>query len=190
MLAYVFWHWKQAAVSTADYETRQQRFHTALQQEPPEGFFGSHSCRVRDVPWMSEDTEIYEDWYYVDSFAALGHLNEAAVSRTRAPAHDRAAGVAAGGAGGLYAMTQGALLSTPPRYACWFGKPNGMTYAQLLALLAPSVAQAGALLWMRQMVLGPAPEFVLHSKAQVSLPAAADMLVVPLDGVWPQQPVG
>jgi hypothetical protein len=38
----------------------------------------------------------------------------------------------------------------------WFAKPSGVTYAQLLARMPP-----GAALWMRQMVLGPAPEFRL-----------------------------
>src|SRR5207253_6612299 len=45
---------------------------------------------------------LYEDWYFVDDFTALGALNEAAVTVARKDPHDTVAKLAGGGAGGVY----------------------------------------------------------------------------------------
>ena len=112
-------------------------------------------------------------------------MNEAAVSASRAAPHDAAAAVAASGTGGLYRLRLGTVLRTP-RYAHWFGKPDGMPYSDLLTQLAPLVDQVQGALWMRQMVLGPAREFCLHASASVSLPAPCSGLVIPLRQAWPE----
>jgi len=81
-----------------------------------------------------------------------------------------------------------------PTHAHWFGKPEGMSYAELFAALEPSVARGGVALWMRQMVLGPAREFCLHAMLPLSLPDAlgarrggTEMVqsTVSLRAVWP-----
>ena len=83
MLAYVFCHWKRADVGTQDYEDRQRAFHAALWAAPPSGFVESFSVGVSDAPWAASP-EAYEDWYLIEDFSALGLLNEAAISNSRA----------------------------------------------------------------------------------------------------------
>lgn len=184
MLAYVFWHWKRAEVAATDYENRQRAFHAALGVAPSSGFLGSFSVGLSQAPWLTGGADAYEDWYLVQDFAALGLLNEAAVSASRAAPHDAAAAIAAGGAGGLYGLRRGAALRQP-RYAHWFGKPDGMAYSELFAQLAPVMDQAECALWMRQMVLGPAREFCLHAAAPVSMAAVFRALIIPLRQVVP-----
>jgi hypothetical protein len=185
LLAYVFWHWKRAKITTTDYEHRQCAFHAALAAAPSAGFLGSFSVGLSRAPWAAGGGDAYEDWYLVQDFGALGLLNEAAVSTSRAAPHDAAAAVAAGGAGGLYGLRRGAALRQP-QYAHWFGKPEGMPYSELFSRLTPVVEQVRGALWMRQMVLGPAREFCLHAAAPISMPAAFSAVVLPLQRVWPE----
>jgi hypothetical protein len=184
LLAYVFWHWKQADITAKDYENHQRSFHAALVATPSSGFLGSFSMRLSHAPWAAGGGEAYEDWYLVQDFNALGLLNEAAVSASRAAPHDAAAAVASGGNGGLYGLRCGVALRQP-QYAHWFGKPTSMPYSELFAQLAPVVDQIQGALWMRQMVLGPAREFCLHAVAPVSIPAVFSALVMPLQQAWP-----
>ena len=183
LLAYVFWHWKRPEVATADYEDRQHGFHAALRDSPSPGFISSFSVGVSNAPWVAS-REAYEDWYLVQDFGALGVLNEAAVSSSRAEPHDAAAAGAAGGSAGVYGLRFGTALRQP-RYAHWFGKPEGMPYRELFAQLAPVVDRVEGALWMRQMVLGPAREFCLHTTAPVSMLGDLDALVIPLRPAWP-----
>lgn len=181
-LAYVFWHWKKAEVAAKEYELRQRAFHAALASAPSPGFHGSFSVGLSDAPWAVGD--VYEDWYMVQDFSALGSLNEAAVSASRTVPHDAAAAIASGGVAGLYGLRCGTALRQP-KYAHWFGKPDGMRYGELFALLAPVVDQAQGALWMRQMVLGPAREFCLHTEVPISVPAVFNVLGIPLRQAWP-----
>jgi hypothetical protein len=185
LLAYVFWHWKQAEITTTDYEHRQYAFHAALAAAPSAGFLGSFSVGLSGAPWAAGGGDAYEDWYLVQDFGALGLLNEAAVSTGRAAPHDAAAAVAADGAGGVYGLRRGAAWRQP-RYAHWFSKPEGMPYSDLVAQLASVVDQVQGALWMRQMVLGPAREFCLHAAAPVSMPTVFSALVLPLRQAWPE----
>ena len=139
---------------------------------------------MTNAPWAAGGGKAYEDWYLVEDFAALGALNEAAVSAGRALPHEAAAQVVADGAGGLYRLRLGAA-GRSPRYALWFGKPGGVRYDALFAELSPVVDRAGASLWMRQLVFGPAREFCLHAETPVSLPRGLDALVVPLRRAGP-----
>jgi hypothetical protein len=168
LLAYVFWHWKQAEITAKDYENRQHAFHAALAAAPSAGFLASFSVSLAHTPWVAGGGEAYEDWYLVQDFGALGLLNEAAVSASRAAPHEAAAAVVAGGAGGVYSLRRGTALHQP-QYAHWFSKPKGMPYSELFAQLTPVVDQVQGALWMRQMVLGPAREFCLHAAAPVSI---------------------
>jgi hypothetical protein len=186
LLAYVFWHWKRPNATTRDYEARQRGFHAALGASPSPGFIDSFSVGVSNAPWVAS-SEAYEDWYLVQDFGALGLLNEAAVSSSRAQPHDAAASVAAGGAGGLYGLRLGTALRWP-RYAHWFSKPEGMPYRELFTQLAPVVDRLEGALWMRQMVLGPAREFCLHAAVPVPLPADLEAIVIPLRQTWPELP--
>ncbi len=183
MLAYVFWHWRQPQAAAADYESRQRAFHAALAAVPPGGFQRSFSVGLVGAPWVAAGGEAYEDWYLVDDFAALGTLNEGAVSGSRAGAHDGAAALAAGGTGGLYRLRLGRALESP-RFAHWFGKPSGTRYADFFATLEPLVERCRGALWMRQLTMGPAREFCLHAAERVVLPAEVEALVLPLKPAW------
>lgn len=188
VLAYVFWHWRRRDVAAAAYEGAQRAFHAALAGSSPAGYTGSFSVALDEVPWIPGGDDAYEDWYLLEDFTALGALNEAAVSHGRAAPHDAAAALAAGGSGGLYRLRLGRALREPRR-ALWFGKPDGMRYGELFALVAPVVEEVGGVLWVRQLTLGPAREFCLHAPAAASLPAPFKPLAVSLRAVWPA-PVG
>ena len=185
MLAYVFWHWCRPEVNAATYEAAQRRFHAALAAAPSPGFSHSHSAALRGAPWAFGGGASYEDWYVIHASAALDSLNSAAITASRQAPHDAAAALAAGGAAGLYTLRAGTAVTAPTR-AVWFAKPAGMTYAALDDLLRDVVA-AGACVWMRYMVLGPTPEFVLHG--DFKLPAPLTGLQLELRTVWPADPL-
>ena len=185
MLAYVFWHWPRAGVPAAEYEAVQRRFHIALRDAPPEGFLGSRSLAVTGAPWaFGRGGEAYEDWYLVEGSAALDPLNDAAVSAPRLGPHDAAAAAAEGGTAGLYRLRHGTAGDSPGA-AAWFAKPRGMSYPALLATLEPLIRAEGAALWGRQMTLGPTPEFCLHTRHPVELPASFFPVAVRCRPVWP-----
>ncbi len=79
MLAYVFWHWPAPSVDRDAYAEALLAFHRALLAEPPAGMRGSRVFALDAAPWVPAERP-FEDWYLLDDFAALGALNEAAVS--------------------------------------------------------------------------------------------------------------
>jgi len=164
VLAYVFWH-RPGGDETSAYEARLRAFHAALAEHPPPGFAGSAALRVRQAPWLQGSGPAYEDWYAVEDWEALGFLNGAAVSGRRARPHDVVAASAREGAGAVYGLVDG-----PPELAAtrttWLGKPAGADRDAFHAQLGGP----GRSLWMRQMVLGPAPEYAVRSGAWVDLP--------------------
>jgi hypothetical protein len=186
MLAYVFWHWRRPEVSAADYKQAQRRFHAALAEQPSPGFLRSCSIAITGAPWAAAGREAYEDWYLLQGSGALDPLNAAAISASRQAPHDAAAALAAGGTAGLYSLRSG-TPGPPPRTATWFAKPAGMAYGELLAMLEPLVRQSGAALWGRQMTLGPALEFCLHTGSPVALPRPLAGLALDCRAVWPSE---
>lgn len=169
MLAYVFWHWRRAATEREVYEALLREFHSALSSAPPAGLLDVRTFAVAGLPWAAAGGEAYEDWYVVRGSADLDHLEEAAVTAARKVPHDRVAAVAEAGTAGLYRLRLGAPVPDA-RHAWWFGKPAGVSYADLFAQLKP-VCDAGAALWGRQMVLGPSPEFCLQAPGAAPHPA-------------------
>ena len=167
MLAYVFWH-RPGGADPAAYEARLTAFHAALAEHPPAGFHGSAALRAQEAPWLPGDGPAYEDWYGVDGWAALGALNEAAVRGARAEPHDAVAAQARTGAGAVYGLLDGPAELAATRTS-WLAKPAGADRDAFHAQLAgPSRS-----VWMRQMVLGPAPEYAVRSGAPVVLPYEA-----------------
>ncbi len=145
MLAYLFWHRPQGGVDAGEYEAAQRDFHARL--ESPSACFA-----VAEPPFGGGPA--YEDWYLVDGWAALGELNAAAVDARNRPGHDRAAALAGDGWGGIYALVRGA--ATIPDAVRWLEKPRGRPLDFVLADLGEE-----AVVWQRQLVLGPAPELCL-----------------------------
>jgi hypothetical protein len=183
MLAYVFWHWRRADVPAASYESVQRRFHAALGAVPPAGFLGSRSLAIAGAPWADGGNEAYEDCYLLEGSAALDPLNADAVSASRQDPHDAAAAVARGGTPRRDQLRLG-RAGAPPRAATWFGKPPGLRYTAMFALLEPLVRAEGAALWGRQMTLGPALEFCLHASRPVALPSPFVPVPILCRTVW------
>jgi hypothetical protein len=153
VLAYVFWHTPVSIDGIAAYEAALAAFHRSLDPADLRGFRGSQAFLVQGAVWASSSV-VYEDWYLVDDFTALGELNVAAVSGDRKRPHDDAAGMAGEGMAGIYALRQGAPRLSDARRAAWFGKTAGASYDDFFRRLGGRGS-----LWQRQMVLGPTPEF-------------------------------
>jgi hypothetical protein len=186
MLAYVFWHWPQSSFERTAYESRLIDFQTALERASPQGYRSACVFRIPSVPWLAAPGDAYEDWYLVDGSAALDPLNDAAVSGLCRVPHDAAASPAAGGAAGLYRLRAGEPVcrSGPSN---WFTKPAGMSYPELHSLLQPLTDRADVALWGRQMVLGPAPEFCLHTREAADVPLRLSARMIERAIVWPRR---
>jgi hypothetical protein len=184
MLAYVFYHWKRTEVSAADYEQHLRDFHAALKNAPSPGFSNSWCVSLSGAPWANAGGDSYEDWYLVRNSGDLDPLNDAAISASRQVPHDKAAAAAAGGTAGLYKLRSGSAIISP-RFATWFSKPADWSYGQLYEKLSTLIDQPTAL-WVRQMTLGPALEFCLHSNSPVALPAGIASRSFETRGVFPQ----
>ena len=155
VLAYLFWHQPRAA-NGSEYEKALASFHGALARRSPTGFVRSYAFRIDEAPWMGGTC--YEDWYLVDSFAALGALNQGAVAPPVGAKHDLVAERAGPGAGGVYLLRHG-QPDFDNQTVFWFSKPRGVNYAMLEEALKTSATWC----WQRQMVLGPAPEFCVRT---------------------------
>ena len=175
MLAYAFWHWPREGAS--GYERHLSEFFQALEAEKPLGYLGGLSMRHGAAAWLPGPA--YLDWYRISGFADQGSLNDGAVSGSRRAPHDDMAAMAGGGAGGVYELQQGPTDFVDAKVAHWFGKPAGMRYAELFGELAGVPGS----LWMRQMVLGPSPEFVLFATRDVALGVSATRIDVSC--LWP-----
>jgi hypothetical protein len=174
VLAYLFWHRPQDGAAAATYERAHVAFHRSLAHAPPVGFLGSVALRVADLPWLGpaspppdepgqEGDDGYEDWYFLEDYAALGVLNEAAIGRGHRTAHDDIARRSGPGAGGLYGLIEGQRPPSPATtsLAVWVaGAPRAGRY-EIGELLGDGIDPDHASLWRRQLVLGPAPEFCL-----------------------------
>jgi hypothetical protein len=161
LLAYVFSHRPAGGVDGTNYEAALKRFHAALADAAPRGFLSSSTFRISDL---------YSDWYLVESSAALDPLNEAAVSGARSSAHDAAARMAVDAVGKLYSLMAGDPPSGPG-FEIRFSKPRGTGYADLYERMQPFSSRPGTSLWRRMMVLGPPPEFCLIGPSEIDLPA-------------------
>src|SRR5258708_29081377 len=137
------------------------------------------------MAWAANGGSAYEDWYPVQDFTALGLLNEAAVSASRTAPHDAAAAVVAGGTAGVYGLRSGNILSNP-QFAYWFNKPEGMSYRELDAQLAPVVEQTQSALWIWQMTQGPALEFCLQAGKTKTYPENFKLLLIHNRLSWPK----
>lgn len=142
MLAYVFWHRPRVDVDPAAYDAGLLGLHASLAATPPPGFRGSASFARAELPFFDG----YEDWYLIDDWTALGVLNDHAVSSPHLAPHDAVAHRADAGAGAVFALTRG----TPD-----FDAARTATYSE--------EPVPGDVTWRRQLVLGPAPQYIAHS---------------------------
>jgi hypothetical protein len=158
MLAYIFWHVPLAGIGPKNYEAALLAFQRDLAEAPPSGFASCAAYEISEVPWL-DGRRGYEDWYFIDSSAALDALNEAAVAPRRREIHGAIASKMDLGHGGLYRHVFGEEQSFGERVV-WLTRPRGIDYEPVLRGIAD--VSAGFLsCWRRQMVLGPADEFAV-----------------------------
>ncbi len=184
MLAYLFWHWREAQIEPQAYQDYLLHFHQVLATHRAEGFHTSRVFLLEQAPWVGRSEQTYEDWYIVENSAALDLLNEGAVSGFCKEPHHQVAQWAAGGTGGLYRLHAGDLNTLAPRVTHWFAKPVGMTYETLYEILASTIKQTGGSLWQRQMVLSPAPEFCWQCPHDHRLPDSISALTLTMTPLW------
>ncbi len=159
MLAFLAWHRPAPGVAREHYESALERFHRSLAHQPPSGFRGSASARVEQLPWL--DGAVYEDWFLIDDWAALGVLEEAAVSRGHITAHDAAAALTGAEATAVYRLLEGSADPGRASTAVWVSATRGHERPALARLLADGIDAERDGLWQRCLVLGPAPEYCL-----------------------------
>jgi len=185
MLAYVFWHIPAPSADRSQYQRLLIDFHKTLAAHAPAGFRTSFAFRTQNAPWIGNGAAAYEDWYVIDNSAALDAINNAAISGPRKAPHDLVASLAASGAAGLYRLKTGQLESMKSaRHAAWFAKP-AISYDALLQNLRPITEAPQTNLWMRQMVLSPAPEFCLRSIEKPDLPSNIAAIHCPIQALYP-----
>jgi hypothetical protein len=184
MLAYVFWHWPNAQVNANTYQQHLTNFHRTLSEHKPPGFHYSRLLAMQEASWLGRTERTYEDWNIVENFAAFDPLNHGAVAGACLEPHNRVAQLAEGGIGGVYSLRFGNAHRKTINVAYRFNKPAGISYTQLYDQLQFLQELNTGDLWIRQMNLGPGPEFCLHSSEEVALPTGLNALKIPLKQIW------
>jgi hypothetical protein len=170
MLAYLSWHRPSAGVQQAAYEQALERFHRSLAHRPPSGFRGSLALRLAELEWLApapgegagdQSAPGYEDWYLLDDWAAVGVLEEAAVSRGHETAHHAIAARAGAATGSVYRLLEGSPRPRATDVAVWVAHQPGHDRDSPAALLGDGMDPAHDGLWRRCLGLGPAPEYCL-----------------------------
>ncbi len=199
MLAYLSWHRPAPTVDPAAYERALEQFHRSLAHRPPSGFRGSATFRAAELPWLTSGAERsprtgsgagYEDWYLLDDWAAVGVLEEAAVSRGHLSVHDKLASLSLIATGAVYRLIEGHAGLDETLLAVWVTRSRGHEHPSLAALLGDGMDTVAGGLWRRCLGLGPAPEFcLLASEAPAGvaanrLPKGWTATIVEREALW------
>jgi hypothetical protein len=164
VLAYLFWH-TPIHDDVTRYEAGLDAFHRAVASAPPGGFVRSWTLRVTAPAWLPAGPAHYLDWYVVEGFTALGALNDAAVTGARRRPHDAVAALTRAGTAGVAALIGGEAVPPAAPALALVDKPAPDSYDAFRPALAAAAAPASC--WMRQMTLGPGPEFLVLAAGTV-----------------------
>ena len=171
LMAYVFWHWPRPEISLELYERKLVLFQNTLTSSEPDGLVEALSFRVNGLPWGPKEGKAYEDWYVLRDFAALGTINEFAVSGESREPHDSIAKDYMKGAGGVFKLITGDLRLREARFETWVEKQVGPSYQSYYEEVGRHADWMHSDLWRRQLVLGPSAQFCIHSDGPLNLPA-------------------
>ena len=169
MIAYVFWHQKMELVSSKTYENALIMFHRSLYNFGVKGYIGSQTFKIEGAYWMGASESGYEDWYLLEDSGVMDKLNQAAVSGSVKDPHNAAAHMATNLHAGLYVIKSPYLSFFSGKSATWFTKPRDVGLDQIMISHRNSNEKLGDL-WMRQMVLGPTPEYCFVSEDRIEIP--------------------
>jgi hypothetical protein len=86
----------------------------------------------------------YEDWYLLDSWSAIGVLEEASVSHGHLRAHDEVASRAGVSTGAIYRFSEGYARPAEARLSVWVTRPPGHEHPSIEALLGDGMDPATA----------------------------------------------
>jgi hypothetical protein len=195
VLAYIAWHRPAREVDISSYEQAIAHFHSSLAHSPPSGFAGSAAFRAAELPWSAAGASTqpfggYEDWYLLDSWSAVGVLEEAAVSHGHLNAHEAVASKADLSTGAIYRLSEGHARLGDARVSVWVTRAQGHEHPSIEALLGDGMDPATAGLWRRCIGLGPAPEYCLLATeptagvADTRLPAGWSATVSARELLW------
>jgi hypothetical protein len=165
----MFWHAPADGVDPVEYERKLLAFHNALSSDPSPGLSSSTCFSVQGASWLPMNVG-YEDWYLLSDFDALGQLERASVSGSRASPHQAVASLAAWGTAGIYRPLTDVPASVEATTALWFNKPRGMSYATMTSRLTATEPDVSDRVWQRVLTLGPTPEFCLIGRGSDALP--------------------
>lgn len=169
MIAYVFWHQKMELVSSKTYESALITFHRSLYNFGVRGYIGSQTFKIEGAYWMGATESGYEDWYLLEDSGVMDKINQAAISGSVKDPHNAAAHMATNLHAGLYVIKSPYPSFLNGKSATWFTKPKEMSLDQIINSHSDSNKRFGDL-WMRQMVLGPTPEYCIVSENRIDLP--------------------
>jgi hypothetical protein len=197
VLAYLSWHRPAPTVAVEVYEHALAGFHRSLAHRAPSGFRGSATFRAAELPWLAPTTPqaraplAYEDWYLLDDWAALGVLEEAAVSHGHVSSHDKVASLSGVSSGAVYRFLEGHAGVDQTQVAVWVARcSSGYEHPSLSALLGDGMDPTVDGLWRRCLGLGPAPEFCLLASeaaagvAPSRLPTGWSATTLPREALW------
>jgi hypothetical protein len=203
VLAYLSWHCPASGVEVEAYERALAEFHRSLAHSVPSGFRGSASFRAPQLPWLApaftpgevvgqaSAASAYEDWYLLEDWAALGVLEEAAVSHAHVSSHDKVASLSGASTSAVYRFIEGHAGLDQAQVTVWVARAGGgYEHPSLSALLGDGMDPALDGLWRRCLGLGPAPEFcLLGSEAAAGvapsrLPQGWSATTLPRETLW------